>query len=236
MRFGDRIGGKTTVQEIPADRFAAARWYDADPSAPGKIALRAAASQPGHQFDAEYFGIPPREVELMDPQQRLLLEVAMEAIDTPELPHAAWPAAIGRLRRRVTADYGGQLSRTWPPLKRGPASGLRLAPSPTASRMRSTYAAQASRSTPRARPRWSRSTSPARACDWASDVALAGGVNLVLPPAETLTLSEAGALRQTAEANRFDAAANGYGRGEGRQSSFSSACPTPAGRRPGARR
>lgn len=33
------------------------------------------------EFDADYFGFTPREVQLMDPQQRILLEVAVEALD-----------------------------------------------------------------------------------------------------------------------------------------------------------
>jgi 3-oxoacyl-(acyl-carrier-protein) synthase len=32
-------------------------------------------------FDADYFGISPREAEAMDPQQRLMLEVAYEALE-----------------------------------------------------------------------------------------------------------------------------------------------------------
>jgi len=32
-------------------------------------------------FDAEFFGINPREAELMDPQQRLFLECCWQAIE-----------------------------------------------------------------------------------------------------------------------------------------------------------
>ena len=43
-------------------------------------------------FDADFFGITPREAAAMDPQQRLLLEVAWEALEHAGLA----PDALGR--------------------------------------------------------------------------------------------------------------------------------------------
>lgn len=73
--------------DIPPERWAAERYFDADPRAPGKMVTRRAAlvEQIDH-FDAAFFGISPREATFIDPQQRLFLEVAWEAFEDAGLP------------------------------------------------------------------------------------------------------------------------------------------------------
>src|ERR1700730_13359905 len=46
-------------------------------------------------FDAEFFGINPREAELMDPQQRLFLECCWQAIEDAGYVADAYPGQIG---------------------------------------------------------------------------------------------------------------------------------------------
>jgi acyl carrier protein len=74
--------GVDAIIEIPENRWDLQAFYDADPTAPGKMNSRWGAFLDDiEKFDAGFFSISPREAERMDPQQRLLLEVALEALD-----------------------------------------------------------------------------------------------------------------------------------------------------------
>jgi len=76
------INAGDAIVEVPPDRWDAEAYYDEDPLAPGRMPSKWGgflADIAG--FDAEFFGITPREAEAMDPQQRVLLEVAWEAVE-----------------------------------------------------------------------------------------------------------------------------------------------------------
>lgn len=210
--------GRSAVGTVPKDRWDHDALFDADPSAPGKITSRFGGFLAGiKEFDCAFFGISPREAASMDPQQRLLLETAYEAFEDAGLP-------MDRLAGSNTAvyvgigpgDYGRMCVERWDEIGAHYATGNFL--SIAADRI----------------PYFFDLRGPSLAVDTACSsslvavhlacrsleygdarLALAGGVNALLSPPLSISLGKAGALSPTGRCRAFDAAADGYVRGEG---------------------
>jgi acyl transferase domain-containing protein len=76
------VEGREGVIDVPPDRWNIERYYDPQPGIAGKsIAKRGGFIDEIDQFDPQFFGISPREAPYVDPQHRLLLETAWEAIE-----------------------------------------------------------------------------------------------------------------------------------------------------------
>ncbi|MCC5473836.1 type I polyketide synthase [Streptomyces barringtoniae] len=86
--------GEDAISEVPAGRWDTQGLHDPDPEATGKAyTLRGGFLDGIDRFDAAFFGISPREADAMDPQQRLLLQTSWEAIEragiVPETLHGS---------------------------------------------------------------------------------------------------------------------------------------------------
>ncbi|NBE82940.1 acyltransferase domain-containing protein [Micromonospora sp. NEAU-HG-1] len=211
-------GGHNTTGEVPATRWEPYR--DLGPEFENAVRR---ANRSGSflneidGFDAEFFGISPREAELMDPQQRLLLEVAWQALEHAGIaPRELAGTDTGFFAGACTYDYGAHQLENLPYIDawtgigaaacalsnrishvldlRGPSLTVDTACS--ASLVALHLAAQSLRL-------------------GESTVALAGGVNLIVSPGQSITLGAAGALAPDGRSKSFDATADGYGRGEG---------------------
>jgi acyl transferase domain-containing protein/thioesterase domain-containing protein len=172
-----------------------------------------------HEFDAAFFGISRREASAMDPAQRLLLETSWEAIERACIA----PRALSGTRTGVFAGLGA-----------GDYANLRLA-SEAQSAIDSYTASGTSASVAAGRLAYILGLhGPCVSIDTACssslsaiylavqslrlrecDAALAGGVNLALSPFSTVALSQMRMLSPTDTCRAFDAAADGFVRGEG---------------------
>jgi len=212
------IEGRNAISRIPSDRWDADEFYHPDPLTPGRMTTKWGGFVPDIAgFDAEFFGITPREAAAMDPQQRMVLEVSWEALEHAGIP----PDSLGGTRTGVMMgvyfnEYQSMVAAS--PENVGAYSGTGNAHSITVGRISYLLGLRG----------------PAVAVDTAcssslvavhlacqslrlreTDLALAGGVSISLRPETQIAISAWGLLSPRGRCATFDAAADGFVRGEG---------------------
>ena len=210
--------GVDAVSEVPASRWDTARFYHRDPQQAGAMyTLRGGFIDELRDFDAACFGISPREIVHMDPQQRLMLELAWEVFEDAGIAQqslagtttgvffgfGAMEYALTQLRYPKLIDaytntgyfpciISNRVSYFFD--LRGPSLSLDTACS--SSLVAVHLACESLRK-------------------GESNLALAGGVSLMVDPVTTVAFCKLSALSPNGRCKTFDAEADGYVRGEG---------------------
>jgi acyl transferase domain-containing protein/acyl carrier protein len=212
--------GQHTTRELPADRWDMDAYYDPNPGELGKIYTRYGCflSQVD-QFDADFFGISPREAMSMDPQQRLLLEVSWEALEAAgQIPERLKNTKTGVFVGVMYSDYSYRFINTGNPTYFDTYTSSGIGVSFNAGRLSyllglhgPSIVMDTACSSSLVSVHLACQSLRSRECN----LALAGGVNLILSPEVTVALSRLRALAPDGRCKTFDAAADGYARGEG---------------------
>ena len=212
--------GRDAITEVPADRWSLDAFYDPDPNAPGKMSTRFGGFLANaDRFDARFFGITPREAISMDPQQRLLLEVAWEALEHAGLaPDQLSGHPTGVFVGLSALDYLMAEVKFSTPEDIDAYLGSGGAPSVASGRLSYVLGLQGPSLTVDTACS-SSLTAVHLACQslrlGECQMALAGGVNLILLPELNINFSKAGMMAPDGHCKTFDQSADGYVRSEG---------------------
>lgn len=204
--------GVNAVRDVPAGRWNTADYADLN------ITWRGGFLEDIDQFDPQFFGISPREAASMDPQQRLILEVAWEALENANTAPAKLMGSQTGVFIGVTTNDYSQLVKQANPLDMDIYSATGTALNAVAGRLAYTLGLQG----------------PCMSVDTACSsslvaihlamqslrnkecgLALAGGVNATLVPENFICFAGWGMMAPDGQCKTFDAAADGFVRGEG---------------------
>ncbi|MCP4701907.1 MAG: amino acid adenylation domain-containing protein, partial [Gammaproteobacteria bacterium] len=210
--------GDDLITEVPPERWDWQACYGDPTAEANKTKAKWGGFMPAvDKFDPLFFGISPREAELMDPQQRLFLETVWKTIEDAGYKASDLSGSkTGLFVGVATHDYDELLRENAPGIEAHGSTGM--AHSILANRV-SYLLNLHGPSEPVDTACSSSLVAIHRAVEairsGACDMAIAGGVNVMLTPALTLSFSKAGMLSDDGRCKTFDKRANGYVRGEG---------------------
>ncbi|MFT6841713.1 MAG: acyl transferase domain-containing protein/NADPH:quinone reductase-like Zn-dependent oxidoreductase [Psychroserpens sp.] len=207
--------------EVPKERWDLKRFYDPDRSAIGKTYVSRGGFLNGaiDEFDPAFFGISPREATPMDPQQKLLLEVVWEAFeDAGIVAKEVAGSQTGVYMGAFTLDNKIHLLNAYNRELISTHTAISSTAGMLANRLSYTFDFRGPSMTID-----TACSSSAVAIHLACkdlihkdcNLALAGGVNVMIRPEYTIAMSKGGFLAPDGRCKTFDMRADGYGRGEG---------------------
>ncbi|MBO0913297.1 type I polyketide synthase [Streptomyces laculatispora] len=167
-------------------------------------------------FDADFFGVSGREADVLDPQHRLLLEVAWEALEHAGLP----PDQLAGSPTGVFAglsynDYMDQLAGQPQELEGSILTNGHCVAAGRISYLLGLHGPSVALDTACSSSLVAFHLACQALLQDECDLALAAGVTLMLRSGTTLSFARMGMLSPTGRCHTFDAAADGFVRGEG---------------------
>ncbi|MGJ4108876.1 polyketide synthase Pks13 [Corynebacterium macclintockiae] len=208
---------RSGVGELPAGRWAE---YSRDPEMTRRMEqaqLTGGYIEDIASFDAEFFGLSPLEAANMDPQQRIVLQLTWEALEDAHIPaNELRGKPVGVFMGNTNNDYGMLISAD--PAEAHPYALTGNSSSIIANRISYAFDFRG--------PSVAMDTACSSSLvaihqavrslrDGDSDVAVAGGVNLLCSPFATVAFSELGVLSPTGGIRAFSDDADGIVRSDG---------------------
>ncbi|WP_052700200.1 beta-ketoacyl synthase N-terminal-like domain-containing protein [Methylocucumis oryzae] len=169
------------------------------------------------QFDAEFFGISPREARIMDPQQRLLMEYVWLALeDAGYSAQALAGSQTALFIATASSGYGDLMAKHHVDIDGYSATGVVGSVGPN----RMSYFLDLHGPSEPIETACSSSLVAIHRAVLAlkqgdCDLAIVGGINLILTPETHISFNKAGMLSPDGRCKTFSQHANGYVRGEG---------------------
>ena len=213
--------GESGMTDIPLDRWDNAKYYDSNLDTPGRLYNKQMGLLDNiKNFDAEFFNISPREAKLMSPQLRILLETSYHALEDANL-------SLNSIKDSNTGVFIGCERNEYPEvIKR---EGLTLedldiyyatgnVQSALPGRVAYAFEFQGPLQTIDTACSSSMTAIHNACCALQTgdcDMALAGGVNMILSPLSNISLSKAKMLSPDSRCKTFSEDADGYARSEG---------------------
>jgi polyketide synthase 5 len=211
------LRGDDLVTEIPASRWDVGYYYDPEPGVPGRSVCKWGSFLDNvGDFDPEFFGLTEKEATAMDPQHRLLLETAWEAMEHAGLTKGTIANETGVFVGLNYGDY--QFVHIASDAFDGPYGNLGTISCMASGRIAYALGLHG--------PAVTVDTACSsglfaihQACrslnDGESNLAFAGGVNVLLEPRRSASASAVGMLSGTGHCHAFDGKADGFVSGEG---------------------
>lgn len=216
--FWDKIcDQKSMITEIPKERWNWEDYYDQDNLENNKSNIKWGGFIKDYdKFDAKFFRILPKEASLMDPQQRIFMETAWKAIEDSGHKPSEYAG------KRVGVFVGSQFCDYQELIMNSGVSHAQIATGTSKAMIANRVSYFLDLKGP--------SESIDTACSSSliavhhairaiqndeCEMALAGGVSLMLSPNVYTGIAKLGVLAPDGKCKTFDESANGYVRGEG---------------------